>query len=52
VEGHLKKLPGVESANVDFDTKTATVVVKGPVTDDMLVKAVANDASCTAEVKQ
>ncbi len=52
VEGHLKKLPGVESAKVDFDSKTATVVVNGPVTDDMLVKAVANDVSCTAEVQK
>ena len=52
MEGHLKELPGVESAKVDFDSKTATVVVEGPVTDDMLVKAVANDVSCTAEVQE
>jgi len=52
VEGHLTKVPGVESAVVDFDAKTATVVVTGPVTDEMLVEAVANDASCTASPKQ
>ena len=48
--GHLKAVPGVESAEVDYASKTATVVVKGPVTDEMLVKAVANDVSCTRRV--
>ena len=51
MEGHIKKVPGVESAKVDYDAGIATIVVKGPVTDEMLVEAVGNDAMCTAEVK-
>ena len=51
--GALESVPGVESADVDFGSKTATVVVKGAVTDEMLCEAVAaGEGSFSAEVKQ
>jgi copper chaperone len=41
VEGSLKKLPGVKSAVVDLDAKTATVTYEeGAVSVDQMKKAV------------
>jgi len=52
VEGNLKKVPGVESAVVNFSAGTATVVVSGDVTDELLTEAVASDGSFSATTRQ
>ena len=31
--GIIEKVPGVESANVDYDTKTATIEVRGDIAE-------------------
>ena len=49
--GILEKIPGVESASVDFDSKTATVECSKAVTADQLTKAIGESGMYTATPK-
>ncbi len=51
VRGILGKVPGVESAEVDFDSKTATVKYKGALPAETLTSAI-NKTRFKAKVKQ
>lgn len=49
--GILEKIPGVQSAKVDFDSKIATVECSGAVTAEAVSAAVAESGQFTAAVK-
>lgn len=51
MEGILAKIPGVESASVDFDSKTATVECSEAVTAEVVAKAVNDSGMYTATPK-
>ena len=51
MEGILNKVPGVESASVDFGAKTATVECSSAVTADVITEAVAKSGQYTVEVQ-
>ena len=51
VAGILEKIPGVESASVDFDTKTATVECSGAVTADAITEVVAKSGQYSVQAK-
>jgi copper chaperone CopZ len=51
VEGILNKVPGVESATVDFGSQTATVECSSAVSADVITEAVAKSGQYTVAVK-
>jgi len=51
VAGILNKVPGVEKAEVDFDTKTATIECSGAVTPEILEAAVAKSGQYSLQPK-
>jgi len=47
----LKEIPGVESANVDFPTKTATVECSSAVTAEQVTEVIAKSGEFTVTPK-
>ena len=51
VEGILSEIPGVESAKVDYDTKTATIECTSAVSADAIADVVGKSGQYSVELQ-